>query len=226
MRFLRPAFLLLPLLTTCFAADQLQQTLDRMDDAAASFRGLRADIGRANYTAVIQDTDRSSGTIVVRRPKPKDMQMKMVIKEPEPQQISFAGRTGHQYNPKTNTDSEINVDKKYGGVVNEYILLGFGASAKDLRQYYTIALGGPETVEGHKTTRIELTPIKPDTTLQMIKAELWISDQTGLTVQQKLNFAGGNYDLATYSNVRLDPSIPESAVQLDMPPNAKHVHVN
>jgi len=224
MRFVRPAFLSLLFLTTCIAADQLLQTLAKMEALAASFRGLRADVKMASYTAVIQQTDSSSGTVVVRRPKSKDPQAKWIVKEPEPKQFSFLGRVADVYNPKTNIDDTYDVDKKYGGAVNEYMLLGFGASPKDLQKYYTIALGGPETVEGKKTTRIELTPIKPDTTLHMIKAELWISDESGLAVQQKLNYAGGNYTLATYSNMLLDPNIPESAVQLDLPPNVKHEH--
>ena len=223
MRFVHPTLLPILLLTTCAAADRLQQTLAKMDSAAASFKGLRADIKRVNYTAVIQEKDESSGTIVVRRPKAKDTQMLMAIKEPEPQQVSFAGRVAHQYNPKTNVDSIYDVDKKYGGAVNEYLLLGFGASPKELQQYYTIALGGAETIDGGRTTKIELTPIKPDTTMHLVNAELWISDETGIAVQQKLNFAGGNYDLATYSNMRIE-SVPESAVQLNLPPNAKQEH--
>ena len=104
------------------------------------------------------------------------------------------------------------------------MLLGFGSSAKDLQQVYTIALGGAETVEGQKTTKIELTPRKPDTTIHLIKADLWISDQTGIAIQQQLHFAGGDYDLVSYSNMKIDPGIPESAVKLNIPANAKTEH--
>ena len=105
MRFLRPALLLLLLLATCGAADQLDQILSRMDEAAVSFKGLTADMKRVHYTFVIQEEDKSSGTIVVRRPKAKEMQLLMDIKEPNPQQISYMGHTAQQYNPKTNTVS-------------------------------------------------------------------------------------------------------------------------
>lgn len=220
MRFLRPALLPVLLLTTGVAADQLEQTLAKMEEAAATFKGLTAEMQKVHYTAVIQEEDKSSGSIVVRRPKAKEMQMLMVIKEPAPQQISFSGRTAQQYNPKTNIDSIYDVDKKYGAAVNEYVLLGFGASPKDLQQVYVIALGGAETVEGQKTTKIELTPKKPDTAIHLTKADLWISDQTGIAIQQQLHFAGGDYDLATYSNMKISPSIPESAVKLNMPANA------
>jgi|ERR1035438_6395015 outer membrane lipoprotein-sorting protein len=221
MRFALAAPLLILLPTMCIAADQLQQTLAKMDEAAASFKGLTADMNKVHYTFVIQEEDKSSGTIVVRRPKPKDMQMLMSIKEPAPQQISYMGHTAQQYNPKTNIDSIYDVDKKYGAAVNEFMLLGFGASPKDLQQVYSIALAATETVEGQKTTKLELTPKKPDTTIHLTKADLWISDQTGIAIQQQLHFAGGDYDLATYSNMKINPNIPESAVKLNMPANVK-----
>jgi outer membrane lipoprotein-sorting protein len=131
------------------------------------------------------------------------------------------GHTAQQYNPKTNIDSIYDVDKKYGAAVNEFMLLGFGASPKDLQQVYSIALAATETVEGQKTTKLELTPKKPDTTIHLTKADLWISDQTGIAIQQQLHFAGGDYDLATYSNMKINPNIPESAVKLNMPANVK-----
>ena len=221
MRFARHCLILILFLTTCSAADQLQQILAKMEEAAAPYKGLTADMKKLHYTFVIQEEDKQSGTIVVRRPKPKEMQVLMAIKEPEPQQISYVGHTAQQYNPKTNIDSIIDVDKKYGAAVNEYMLLGFGSSPKDLQQVYTIAFGGTETLEGQKATKIELTPRKPDTALHLIKADLWISDQTGIAIQQQLHFAGGDYDLATYSNIRIDPNIPESAVKLNMPENVK-----
>jgi len=209
-------------MATCSAADQLQQTLARMDAAAASFKAMTADLQRVNYTFVIKEEDRSSGTIVVRRAKPKEMQVLVDIKEPDPRQISFSGRTGQLYNPKTNTvQIAENMDKKYGGVVNEYLLLGFGSDSKDLQEVYTIALGGPETVAGQSATKIELTPRNPDATLHLVKADLWISDRTGIAVQQQFYYAGGNYDLATYSNMRIDANIPESAVKLKLPANVK-----
>jgi outer membrane lipoprotein-sorting protein len=220
MRFALAAPLLILLPTMCIAADQLQQTLAKMDEASASFKGLTADMQKVHYTFVIQEADKSSGTIVVRRPKPKEMQMLMNIKEPAPQQVSYMGHTAQQYNPKTNIVSIYDL-AKYRAAVNEYMLLGFGASSKDLQQVYSITLAGAETVEGQKTTKIELTPIKPDSSLHLTKADLWISEQTGIAVQQQQHFAGGDYDLATYSNMKINPNIPESAVKLNMPANVK-----
>ena len=77
--------------------------------------------------------------------------------------------------------------------------------------------GGPETVAGQAATRIVLVPKSPDLAAQFPKFELWISEATGISIQQKVYEQGGNYSIATYSNMKLDPNIPDSAVKLNLP---------
>ena len=105
--------------------------------------------------------------------------------------------------------------------MNLYLSLGFGASSAELRQSYNISYGGPESVNGQKTTRLVLIPRKPDNSLGLNKVEIWISDETGVAVQQKLYMAGGEYQLAKYANMKVNPSIPDSAVTLKAPKDAK-----
>ena len=50
------------------------------------------------------------------------------------------------------------------------------------------------------------------------KAELWIGETSGLPAQEKLfTSAGGDYQLVTYSNLKLNPPLPESALKLNYP---------
>jgi len=49
------------------------------------------------------------------------------------------------------------------------------------------------------------------------KFELWISDATGISVQQKMYEKGGNYTLATYPNMKLDPNVSDSEVKQNPP---------
>jgi outer membrane lipoprotein-sorting protein len=203
------------------AADPLLPVLSKMDAASTTFKGLTADMRKLHHTAIINEDEVDTGSLVVRRPKSKDLQVMFDIKQPNPQQFAFSGRKAEKYNPKTNTVEVYDVDKKYGSLINRYMLLGFGASPAELRQAYKIAYGGPENVGDKKTTRIELTPLQTDTGLHLVKAELWISDETGVALQQKLSYSGGDYDFATYSNMKVRDDIPESAVKLNLPKNAK-----
>ena len=218
---LKPFFVLLPFLLPAAPADQFHQTLAKMDEAAASFKALTANVEKIHYTAIIDEKEKTSGTVVVRRPKPKELQVLYNIKEPDPTQVAFSDHTGEWYHPKLMLVDVYDLDKKLGAVLSSYILLGFGSSTKDLEQAYTIGPGGPETIGGRKTTRIVLTPKKPDQVMRLSKVDLWISDETGIAVQQKLHTGDADYDLATYSDMKINPNISESAARLNVPRGVK-----
>ncbi len=217
-------FLVAPALTAAPADDLLQQTLAHMDEVAATFKSVTADVKKTSHTAIIDEDYKDSGTLVVKRPKPKDLRALFDIKEPDAKKIAFSGRTGEIYYPKLNTVDIYDLDKKLGAQVNQYLLLGFGASAKDLQEAYSIKLAGAETVNGQPTAHLELTPRKPDEATHLEKVELWVSVQTGIAIQQKLSYRGGDYQLATYTNMKINPPIPDSAVTLNLPASVKRQH--
>ena len=220
---LTPFFVLLPLLAPAAPVDPFQQALAKMDEAAASFKALTADMRKVHHTTIFNEDEATTGTVVVRRPTPKDLQVLFNIKEPDPMQAAFSDHTAERYNPKMKIVDVFDLDKKLGAGLSGYILLGFGSSTKDLEQAYTIGPGGPESIDGHKTYRIVLMPKKPDQVMHLSKVELWISDETGIAVQQKL-YSGPDYDLATYSNMKISPNIPESMVKLNVPKGVKRQH--
>jgi outer membrane lipoprotein-sorting protein len=221
MRCLGPALLPVLLLSVCSAQDRLERTLAKMDDAARSFKALTANVKRVAYTAFVEETEVDDGTLVVKRPKPKDLRALFEIKGANARMMAYSGHTAEDYVPASNVVQIFDVDKKYGALANQYLLLGFGSSSRELQESYTIALGGPEAVAGQPATRLELIPRKTDTGMGLIKAELWISDQTGVALQQKFYERGGDYQMATYTNMKINPDIPDSAAELNLPKNVK-----
>ena len=81
--------------------------------------------------------------------------------------------------------------------MEQFLRLSFGSNSKELREGYTVTYGGVETVAGQKTTRIVLVPKSEDMLAMFPKFELWISDATGISIQQKIYEQGGNYTVAT-----------------------------
>jgi outer membrane lipoprotein-sorting protein len=71
--------------------------------------------------------------------------------------------------------------------------------------------------------RIELIPKAREVLQQFPKIELWISEATGYPVQQKLYQTGGDYMLITYSDVVINPNLPDSAFKLNVPKGVKRV---
>ena len=205
------------------ADDPLTAVLARMDQTAATFKGLRADMKKVAHNNVIDVDETDIGTITVKRgARPKDLQMLVDIKQPDAKQVLVTGSKALFYifkNP--NEVQEYDLSRKFRGMLDQYLLLGFGSNSRDLRSAYTVRLGQPpsETVAGEKTTRIELIPKSQEMLAQIKKCELWISDSKGITVQQKLHTGGGDYQLATYTNLVVNPAIGE--LKLNTPRGVK-----
>jgi outer membrane lipoprotein-sorting protein len=86
-----------------------------------------------------------------------------------------------------------------------------------------VKLGGEDTVGRQKTVRLELTPKSQDVAKLFRLIEIWVAesgDGAGVAVQQKLHEEGGDYILATYSGIKLDPNLQENAVKLSVPRDA------
>jgi outer membrane lipoprotein-sorting protein len=202
-----------------FAADNpLQATFARMDAVAATFKGLKANIRRVSHLDVINDDTVENGTILVRRSSPKDLRMLLDIQPPNPLKAFIGGEKVQVYYPNSNTVQEWEFGKARS-MRDQLMTLAFGTSSKELLRVYTIRLIGPDKAAGQDATRIELTPKDKELAAHFPKIDLWIADATGITLQQKLYQPGGDYMMATYTDVQL-MNVPESAVKLDVPKNA------
>ncbi len=225
VRFLRSRFLrasacaaVLGLLPQVYAAT-LEETFTRMDRAATTFRGFKADIRKVSHLDAIGEDTVDSGTITVRRAKPQELNVLVDFKEPDPKEVSLSGKKLEIYYPKINTVDPYDLTREYKLAAQQFLLLGFGSNSTELKNNYTVTLGGPETVAGQKTTRIVLIPKDKEVAKHSPKFELWISDETGIAVQQKVYNTGGDYDIATYTNMKL-MNVPESEVKLQVPKDA------
>ena len=200
-------------------ADTLDQVFARIDKAAPAFRGFKADIRKVSHLDAINEDTVDSGTITVRRAKPQELSVLVNFKEPDPKIVLLSGKRLEVYYPKINSVDEYDLTKEYRVAAQQFLLLGFGSNSTELKSAYTITLGGPETVAGQKTTRIVLLPKDKELAKHYPKFELWISDETGIAVQQKVYGTGGDYDIATYTNMKL-MNVPEADVKLQIPKDA------
>jgi outer membrane lipoprotein-sorting protein len=200
-----------------WAADDLAAVFARMDKAAPNFKGLRAEMKRVSHTAVINEDSTETGTIVVKVPKPHEYKMLITFEHPDKKFVKIAGTNAEMFLPKANEVQTCNFGKGHRAEVEQFLRLGFGSNSKELQEAYTVTYGGPETVAGEKTSRISLVPKSPEVGNMFQKFELWISDATGISVQQKMYEKGGNYTLATYPKMKLEANIPDSELNLTLP---------
>jgi outer membrane lipoprotein-sorting protein len=204
------------------AADaSLQTAFGRLDKAAASFKGLAADMKRVQHTELVNANETDEGVITVKKYKANDTRILISFMKPDEKFISVDGSKAMMFTPKTKEAQEVDIHK-HRDLVNAFMRLGFGSTSAELQNDYTVEPGGPETVNGTPTIRIGLIPKSEEIRHHVKKAELWIRED-GIPVQQKFHQSGGDYQLTTYTNVMLKSNIPDSAVKLDLPKGVKVV---
>ena len=201
------------------ADNSLQAVYDRMDQASTRFKGLKADMKKVTHTDILNENSEDLGTIAVRVDKPHNFQVLIDFKQPDAKTLSLAGTKLQVYYPKSNTVQELDLGKGHKAMVESFVLLGFGSNSKDIESAYTVRLLGAETVTGQKTEHLELIPKAKEVSEKFPKFELWISDQSGIAVQQKMYETGGkDYSVATYSNMQVGP-VSDADVKLNLPKN-------
>jgi outer membrane lipoprotein-sorting protein len=157
--------------------------------------------------------------MLLKRAGPKDTRMLIDLTEPDPKTVAFQGRKLEIYYPKIETVQEYDVGKNKN-LLDQFLLLGFGSTSKELESAYDIRVAGPETVAGQKTTRLELIPKSSDVQQHLKKVELWIAE-SGYPAQQKFYLPAGDYSLVTYINLKPNVDMPDSALKLKLPKNVK-----
>jgi outer membrane lipoprotein-sorting protein len=204
------------------AADNpLKAVFDRMDQAAAKFKGLTANVRYTSHEGVIDLDETSTGTVTVKMPKPHDLHMLIDFQKPDPKTVQINGTKVQIFYPKSLEVQVVDVGKARKADLEGFMRLPFGSTSKEVQDSYNVTLGGPEQIEGQSATRIELVPRSKDLAAQFPKIELWISDDLGISVQQKLYQPGKSYSVATYTGVKLNANIPDSAVKLNLPKGVK-----
>lgn len=200
------------------AADELTGVFAKIDQAASGFRGLSADIRRVKHTPVIPDDEPQTGKIFVRRAKPHELQLKIDIDPPDQQEVVFDGTKVEIYYPKQKSIQPYLLGKN-SPMVDQVLALGWGSTSQDLKSAYTISYGNEETVAGQKAARLVLVPKDKGLADQLTKVELWVSEEgptSGLAVQAKFYQKGGDYNMATYTNIQ-PRNVSESEIKLNAP---------
>jgi outer membrane lipoprotein-sorting protein len=201
-------------------AEAVEQTLARMDKSAEGFKSLMATVRQVSHVNVINEDTVSLGTTSLKRSK-RDVRVLVHFTAPDDKSVAVSGTKVEMYLPKLQTVQEYNLGSR--NTVEKYLALGFGASGSDLKSDYDIKALGDEIVGGAKAARLELTPKDKQVRQQFPIIELWISETKGYPVQEKFHQSGGDYMLITYSDIVINPSLPDSAFKLNLPKGVKRV---
>jgi len=211
---------LLLAIVTVLRADTLDGALNRLDQAGSQFKGMTAEFTYVKHTALVDENSTSTGAIKIKRPKPGQLLGLLDFISPDVKTVALDGQTVQIYLPNLKTVQVVDLGK-HKVLLEQFFLFGFGTSRHDLEAAYTISYGGPESINGEATTRLKPISKNPEVSKQLSGFELWISDKTGEPLQQKFYEPSGDYNVFTYTRMKINPNLPDSALKLKLPGNVK-----
>jgi outer membrane lipoprotein-sorting protein len=205
------------------AADDLQRVLHQLDVVAANFHTTSADFEFDSVmTDPIPDTQVQKGTVYYQR-KGKSFQMAAHIAEQngkaDPLMYSFADGKLRLFNPKIDQVQTIDKASAYEG----YLMLGFGASGKELSEKWNITDAGEEVVGGVKTEKLELVAKDATVRKNLPKVTVWLDTSRGVSVKQVLDEGQGQSRTAIYSNIKVNESLPSDVFTIKTDSKTQYV---
>jgi outer membrane lipoprotein-sorting protein len=95
-----------------------------------------------------------------------------------------------------------------------YLMLGFGASGKDIEQKWDVTYLASETLDGVKVAKLELVPKDPDIRKNLPKVTVWIDPERGVSLKQIFDEGPGQYRVSVYFNIKVNQPLPADAFTL------------
>jgi outer membrane lipoprotein-sorting protein len=192
-------------------ADDLAQVLSRLDTAAANFHSSSAEFEFDSVTTdPIYEKDIQKGSVYYER-KGNAFQMGVHIREenskPVPKVMVVSGGVFKLYEAKTNQVTTSNKASKY----ESYLVLGFGASGKDLQKKWDIKYLGPEKLDGVNTEKLELVAKDPEVLKLFPKVTIWMDPEHGVSLKQVFDEGPGQYRVCVYFNFKTNQPLPADA---------------
>jgi outer membrane lipoprotein-sorting protein len=178
-----------------------------MDASSATFKGVKANIKRINYTAAVDINKEHTGTMVLKRPAPHDV--RTLINFADEQQVYIGGGVADVYYPHRNVIEERKIGK-FQTLFEQYYLLAFGGSGKDLVANYDVTYVGEDTLGAH----LQLIPKSADVKKNYSKIELWLNAATAVPSQLRLTTPSNDTITFVYTNVVMNPKISDGDLKL------------
>lgn len=210
-RLLAVSFLLL-FAAPLQGATSLEAALAGMDRAAARFTSMAANLEYTKVTVIVDDHSTENGKIFFEKAKNK-LRVMLAFEQPAEKYVLFTDGKVAIYHPKIAEIEEYSLAQNQG-LLEQFLLLGFGTSGTELQKSYRVSWLGEESLDGEPAVRLELVPKSSEVAARLQRIELWLSPQTWQPLQQKFVEPSKDYLIARYRNPQQNTKIPAKSFRL------------
>ncbi|TAN22274.1 MAG: outer membrane lipoprotein carrier protein LolA [Acidobacteria bacterium] len=193
----------------------LPQVLDHLTAAAPKIHSLQAAAAVVDYTALVDEADHSSGKLYFEAHGPRYV-LDLIQPRATAKKLLYVDHTAYVYTPSAKQVMKYPLGKNPAGI-DQYLLLGMGATGADLTRAFTVTLDGPVQLKGKVTVELTLTPRSDKLKSKITRLDIWYNPRTWIGVQQKIWQPGGDYHLLTLSAIKLNPKLSDPLFSTSFP---------
>ena len=190
---------------------EARRVLDRLDQAGKQLTDLTADIKQTKVTLVVNDTSTDNGKLFLKRTKSGN-RTKLEYEKPVAKTLLIDKGKVQIYEPRINTLQEVDLGKNRAQA--EFLLTGVGQSTANLTKTYDVKFLKEETVNGTKTSLLEL---KPKGSSMFSQIWLWVDPALGLPIQTRLTESSGDFLTLQLENIKINPKLSDKVFKLNLP---------
>jgi len=197
-------------------ADDLQQVLARLDAAAKDFHTTSASVEFDTIqTDPIPDTDVMTGVAYYER-KGSTFEMAAHLHEDNNHPIAktyiFSGGALHESDTGRASDAKTYTQ---AGKYESYLMLGFGASGRQLAEKWDMKYLGTEKIDGVVTDKLELVAKDPTVRKNIPKVTIWLDTAHAVSLKQVFDEGEGQSRVCHYTNIKVNQPLPSGAFAFD-----------
>jgi outer membrane lipoprotein-sorting protein len=209
---------------TAFGQDAMtpetRRVLASIDQAGKRLTDLTADIKQTKVTLVVNDTSTETGKLFLKRLKDGN-RTKLEYEKPEVKTLLIDKGKVLIYEPKIKRLQEIDLGKNRAQA--EFLLTGVGQSSANLTTTYDVKFLKEESINGVKTSLLELKPKSGKVSAMFTQIWLWIDPATGLPNQTRLTESSGDYLTFQLENIKINPKLSDKTFKLDVPSDVQKI---
>jgi len=196
-------------------AEDKAGVLARLDVAAGGFRNATATFEFDSITTEpIPDNDVLTGTAYYERNSHFQMAAHITGHNGRPTERAyiFSGGTLRVSDTGKEKDAKpYNQANKY----ESYLMLGFGASGRDLEEKWNIRYLGTEKIGDVVTDKLELIAKDPNVLKLFPKVTIWLDTARAVSLKQVFDEGEGQSRVCTYTNIKVNQPLPKNAFSFD-----------
>jgi outer membrane lipoprotein-sorting protein len=192
-----------------------------MDQTNQSLSCLTANLTETKVTIVVNDTSVSTGKLFYKRTRNGSV-TKLEYEKPELKTLLIDKNKVWIYEPKIKHLQEIDLGKGHSEEV--FFVTGIGQSGTAIAKSYDVRLLDEDSVDGVKTSVLELKPKSEKVSALFAKICLWVDQSRWIPVQTRLTESSGDYLTIRFDDMRFNPSLPDKTFKLNIPSDVEKSH--